>query len=119
MPLLVWLYPIALLSNQTSATCEALAEAMETVSHHRLTRLLPAHGSGSTLLEHACRTRFVWEPGHLIHNDTVIRKPSATPLDRRHGSSPAKKSSDLPPWLPNYHGDVREVQELISYGDDL
>jgi hypothetical protein len=59
MPLLVWLYPIALLSDQTSATCVALAEALKTVPHDRLTRLLRAHGSGQPLLEHACRTRFV------------------------------------------------------------
>ena len=83
MPILVWLYLIALLSDQTSATCVALAEALETVSHDRLTRLLRAHGSGPTLLEQACRTRFVWEPGDLILDDTVIPKPFATPMDRR------------------------------------
>jgi len=59
MPMLVWLYLIALLSDQSSATCVALAEALETVSYDRLTRLLRAHGSGPTLLQHACRTRFV------------------------------------------------------------
>jgi hypothetical protein len=54
----------------------------ETVSHDRLTRLLRANGSGPPLLEHACRTRFVWEPGDLILDDTVIPKPFATPMDR-------------------------------------
>jgi hypothetical protein len=55
--MLIWLYPIALLSDQTSATYEALAEALETVSYDSLTRLLPAHGSGPTLLEPVYRKR--------------------------------------------------------------
>ena len=83
MPLLVWLYLIALLSDQTSATCVALAEALETVSHDRLPRLLRAYGSGPTLLEHVCRTLFVWEEGNLIFDDTVIPKPVATAMDGR------------------------------------
>jgi hypothetical protein len=82
MPMLVWLYLIALLYDQTSATYVALSEALQTVSHDRLTRLLRAHGSGQPLLEHACRTRFVWETGDLILDDTVIPKPFATPMDR-------------------------------------
>jgi hypothetical protein len=82
MPMLVWHCLIALLSDQTSATCVG-AEALETVSHDRLTRLLRAYESGPTLLEHACRTRFVWEEGNLILDDTVIPKPFATPMNRR------------------------------------
>jgi hypothetical protein len=81
MPTLVWLSLTALLYSQTSATCVALAEAPEPVSHDRLTRLLRADWSGQTLLEHAFRTLFVWEPGDLIVDDTVIPKPFATAME--------------------------------------
>jgi putative transposase len=81
MPTLVWLYLTALLYYQTSATCVALAEALEIVSHDRLTRLLRADWSGHTLLEHACRTLFVWEQGYLILDDTVVPKPFATAME--------------------------------------
>jgi hypothetical protein len=39
MPELLWLYLTALLSYRTSGSWVALAEALETVSHDRLTRL--------------------------------------------------------------------------------
>jgi putative transposase len=81
MPTLVWLYLTALLYYQTSATCVALAEALEIVSHDRLTRLLRADWSGQTLLEHAFRTLFVWEQGYLILDDTVVPKPFATAME--------------------------------------
>jgi hypothetical protein len=42
MPTLVWLYLTALLYYRTSATCVAFAEALQTMSHDRLTRLLQA-----------------------------------------------------------------------------
>jgi DDE superfamily endonuclease len=81
MPTLVWLYLTALLYDQSSATCVALAEALETVSHDRLTRLLRADWSGQTRLSHACRTLFVWEQGYLILDDTVVPKPFATAME--------------------------------------
>jgi hypothetical protein len=56
---LLWRYLTALLYGRTSASCVALAEALQTVSHDRLTRLLQAEWSGHTLLELAVRTRFV------------------------------------------------------------
>ena len=71
MPALIWLYLTALLYYRTSVSCVALAEALETVSHDRLTRLLQADWSGHTLLELAFRTLFVWERGYLILDDTV------------------------------------------------
>jgi hypothetical protein len=40
MPELIWLYLTALLYYRTSATCVALAEVLQTVSHDRLTRML-------------------------------------------------------------------------------
>ena len=81
MPELLWLYLTALLYYRTSSRCVALAEALETVSHDRLTRLLQGDWSGQTLLEIAVRTLFVWERGYLIIADTVIPKPFATAME--------------------------------------
>jgi DDE superfamily endonuclease len=81
MPELVWLYLTVLLYYRTSANCVALAEALDTVTHERLTRLLQSEWSGQRLLELACRTLFVCERGYLIIDDTVIPKPFATTLE--------------------------------------
>ncbi len=81
MPELIWLYLTALLYYRTSGSCVALAEALETVSHDRLTRLLQAKWSGQTLLELAVRTLFVWQRGYLILDDTVLAKPFATAME--------------------------------------
>jgi DDE superfamily endonuclease len=80
MPALIRLYLTALLSHHTAATCVALSEALQTVSHDRLTRMLHADWSGHTPLERACRMLFVWERGYLILDDTVIPKPYATAM---------------------------------------
>ena len=81
MPELLWRYLTALLYYGTSASCVALAEALQTVSHDRLTRLLQAEWSGHTLLELAVRTLFGWQRGSLIIDDTVIPKPFATAIE--------------------------------------
>jgi DDE family transposase len=81
MPELIWLYLTALLYYRTSATCVALAEVLETVSHDRLTRMLQGHWSGQILLEGAFRTLFVREQGYLIIDDTVVAKPFATAIE--------------------------------------
>jgi hypothetical protein len=81
VPTLVWLYLTALLYYRTLANCVALAEALATVSHDRLTRLLQGDWSGQRLLELACRTLFVWDRGYLIIDDTVIPKPFATAIE--------------------------------------
>jgi hypothetical protein len=81
MPALLWLYLTALLYYQASASCVALAEALQTVSHDRLTRMLQGDWSGQTLLELAFRTLFVWERGYLILDDTVGPKPFATTIE--------------------------------------
>jgi hypothetical protein len=81
MPALIWLYLTALLYYRTTATCVAMSEALQTVSHDRLTRMLQADWSGQTLLERACRMLFVWERGYLILEDTVISKPYATAME--------------------------------------
>lgn len=82
MPELVWLYLTALLYFTTTGSCVARAEALETVSHDRLTRMLQGPWSGHTLLERAFHTRFVSSGGCLIIDDTVIPKPCATAIDR-------------------------------------
>jgi DDE superfamily endonuclease len=81
MPMLVWRYLTALLYYRTSASCVAFAEALQSVSHDRLTRMLQADWSGQRLLERAFRTLFVWERGYLILADTVIPKPFATAIE--------------------------------------
>jgi hypothetical protein len=81
MPTLVWLYLTAWLYSRTSATGVAFAEALQTVSHDRLTRLLQADWSGPPLLELAFRTLFVGERGSLILDDTVSPKPFATAIE--------------------------------------
>jgi DDE superfamily endonuclease len=81
MPELSWLYLTALLYYCTSATCAALAEALETVLHDRLTRLLHGDWSGQTLLELAVRTLFVRGRGCRIIDDTVIPKPFVTTIE--------------------------------------
>jgi hypothetical protein len=70
-----------LLYYRTSVSCVALAEALATVSHDRLTRRLQADWSEQTLLELACRTLFVWERGYLIRDDPVLPKPYATAIE--------------------------------------
>jgi putative transposase len=81
MPKLVGLYLTALLYYRTSATCVAFAEALQTVSHDRLTRMLQSEWSGHTLLDVVCRTLFAWERGFLIIDDTVLAKPFATAIE--------------------------------------
>jgi DDE superfamily endonuclease len=81
MPELLWLYLTAVLYYRTSGSCVALAEALETVSHDRLTRMLQSDWSGPTLLELACRTLFGWQRGYRIIDDTVIPKPFAAAIE--------------------------------------
>jgi hypothetical protein len=81
MPELLWLYLTALRYDRTCSSCVALAEALETVSHDRLTSLLQAEWSGPTLLELAYRTLFVQPRGDLILDDTVIPKPFASAME--------------------------------------
>jgi DDE superfamily endonuclease len=80
MPELLWRSLTALLYARTSSSCVALAEALATVSHDRLTRLLPADWSGHTRLERAGRTRFVTARGCRIIDETVLAKPCATAM---------------------------------------
>jgi hypothetical protein len=81
MPELLGLYLTAWLYDRTSASGVALAEALQTVSHDRLTRRLQGDGSGHTLLELAGRTLCVWERGSLMLDDTVSPTPLAPTSD--------------------------------------
>jgi hypothetical protein len=59
----------------------ALAEALATISHDRLTRLMQRDRFGQRLFELACCTLFVWDRGYLILDGTVIPKPFATVIE--------------------------------------
>jgi hypothetical protein len=77
MPTLVWHDLTAWLYDRTSASCVAWAEALQSVSHDCLTRLLQAAWSGPRLLELTCRTVLVWRRGYLIIDATVRAQPVA------------------------------------------
>jgi hypothetical protein len=81
MPEVMWLYRTAVLDDRTSATCVALAEALEPVAPDRLPRLWQAHWSGPTRLAVAVRTLVVWEHGELSIDEPGIAKPGATALE--------------------------------------
>jgi len=80
MPTRIWHYLTAWLYDRPSVSCVALAEALQTVSHDGLTRLLPANWSGPIRLKLAVRTLLVWERGDLIIDDTVLPQPFATAI---------------------------------------
>src|SRR5262245_28979565 len=90
-PTLVWRYLTAWLSDRTSTRCGAWAEALETVSPDRVTRLLPADWSGQTRLALAVRTLCVSARGALSLDDTVLRKPLATARESRAGVSSSQE----------------------------
>jgi hypothetical protein len=59
----------------------AFAEARQRVSQARVTRRLPADGSGPRRLERAVRILGVGERGDLIVDDPVMPKPFATVIE--------------------------------------
>ncbi len=77
MPEPLWLYLMALLSFTNLTSCSAMADAFDSVSHDRLTRMLQGTWSGHTLLNLALRTLFCVAGGYLIVDDTVVAKPYA------------------------------------------
>jgi len=81
MPAAIWTYVTALLYFPGMSTCMAIAQALQHVSHDRLTRMLTGDWSGHTLLELALRALFTVVGGDLIVDDTVVEKPYATLLD--------------------------------------
>lgn len=77
MPEPLWIYLMALLYFTKLTTCSAMADAFDSVSHDRLTRMLQGTWSGHTLLDLALRTLFSVAGGYLIVDDTVVAKPYA------------------------------------------
>jgi energy-converting hydrogenase A subunit M len=77
MPEPLWLYLMALLYFSNVTTCSALADAFDSVSHDRLTRMLQGTWSGHTLLDLALRLLFTVAGGYLSVDDTVVAKPYA------------------------------------------
>jgi hypothetical protein len=77
MPEPLWIYLMALLYLTNVTTCSAIADAFDSVSHDRLTRMLQGTWSGHTLLDLALRLLFPVAGGYLIVEDTVVAKPYA------------------------------------------
>jgi hypothetical protein len=68
---------MALLYFTNLTTCSAIADAFDSVSHDRLTRMLQGTWSGHTPLNLALRLLFTVAGGYLIVDDTVVAKPYA------------------------------------------
>jgi hypothetical protein len=66
----------------TSTSGVALAAAPQTVSQDRLTRMLPADGSGPIRLDLAVCPWVVWQRGDVILDDTGMPNPCATAIER-------------------------------------
>jgi putative transposase len=77
MPEPLWIYLSALLYFTHITTCSAIADAFDSVSHDRLSRMLQGTWSGHILLNLALRALFTVAGGYLILDDTVIEKPYA------------------------------------------
>lgn len=91
MPTLVWRYLTAWLYDRPLTSGVDLAEALETVSHDRLTRLLQAERSGQTQLDLAVRTLCVRERGYLILRNIVA---STVNLCEPIGVTPTGRSAE-------------------------
>ena len=78
MPALLGLSLTAWLYERTAGRGVALAEALESVSHDRLTRLLQGDWSGHTRLERVFRPLVVSERGSRLSEETGIPQPCAT-----------------------------------------
>jgi hypothetical protein len=81
MPEPLWTSLTARLYFTEVSTCMAIAQALETASHDRLTPMLKAQWSGQTRLELALRALFPVVGGYLIVDDTIVAKPYAALLD--------------------------------------
>src|SRR5215831_11583457 len=77
MPEPLWLYLMALLYFTNITTCSAMADALDSVSHDQLTRMLQGTWSGHILLNLALRALFTVADGYLLVDDTVVEKPYA------------------------------------------
>jgi Transposase DDE domain len=82
MPEPLWIDLMALRYFTHITTCSAIADAFDSVSHDRLTRMLQGTWSGHTLLDLALRLLFTVAGGYLIVDDTVVAKPYARLLGK-------------------------------------
>jgi hypothetical protein len=96
MPQLMWLYLTAWRYDRTTAPCVAMGEALQTVSHDRLTRMLQADGAGHIRLERACRMLCVWERGTWSSMTRSFRSPLRPRWSAWRGSSPARSAGQ---WM--------------------
>ena len=74
MKTLMIYYMIAIIYRDTKASCVALSEWYEGVSHDQFTRLLSSAQSWPTLLWRVFASRLIGEGGSLIVDDTVLEK---------------------------------------------
>src|SRR5262245_11466451 len=86
MPEPVWIYLMVLLYFTNMTTCSAIADAFDSVSHDRLTRMLQGTWAGHILLDLALRLLFTVAGGYLIVDDTVVAKPTHAASARPPGS---------------------------------
>ena len=75
MPPALWTYVKALLYFKGITTALAIAEAFESTSHDRLTRMLNGDWSGQTLFDWSFRILFSILGGYLMLDDTLVEKP--------------------------------------------
>src|SRR4030095_9052556 len=80
MPEPLWIYLMALLYFTNMTTCAAIADAFDSVSHDRLTRMLQGTWSGHRLLDLALRLLFTVAGGDLIVGDTGGAETHERPL---------------------------------------
>src|SRR5262249_48186000 len=73
----LWIYLMALLYFTNMTSCSAIADAFDSVSHDRVTRMLQGTWSGHILLDLALRALFTVTGGYLSVDDTVVAKPYA------------------------------------------
>src|SRR5262245_53714815 len=80
MPEPVWIYLMDLLYFTNMTTCSAIADAFDSVSHDRLTRMLQGARPRHILFDLGVRLLLTVAGGHLIVDDTVVAKPYARRL---------------------------------------
>jgi len=77
----MWTSLTALLYFTEVSTCVAMAPALETAAHDRLTRMLKGRWSGQTRLDVALRALFTVMGGELMIDDTMVETPDAALLE--------------------------------------
>jgi hypothetical protein len=96
----MWPYVTALVSVAEVSTGVAMAHALATPGHDRLTRMLTGQGCGQTLLERARRARLTVVGGALRVDETLGEQPHAALLDEAAwgGRRPIIRWALASPW---------------------